>query len=43
MPNEALPEHLKGHRIQVRRESLLEDGYVQMGRLDDQVRLRETE
>ena len=33
LPNESLPEHLRGHRIKVRRESLLEDGYVQMGGL----------
>jgi hypothetical protein len=33
LPNEALPEHMRGHHIKVRRESLLEDGYVQMGSL----------
>ena len=33
LPNEALPEHVRGHRIKIRREQLLEDGYVQMGGL----------
>jgi len=33
LPGEELPEHMKGHRIKVRRSQLLEDGYVQMGAL----------
>ena len=33
IPNEALPEHMRGHRIKIRRGQLLEDGYVQMGNL----------
>ena len=33
LPGEALPEHLRGHRVQIRREHLLEDGYVQLGAL----------
>jgi hypothetical protein len=33
LPNEALPEHLRGRRIKVRRNQLLEDGYVQLGAL----------
>ena len=33
LPNEQLQEHLKGYRIKIRREHLLEDGYVQMGGL----------
>lgn len=28
LPNEALPEHVRGTRIKIRREQLLEDGYV---------------
>jgi len=31
---EQLPEHIKGHRIKIRRAHLLEDGYVQLGGLD---------
>mmetsp|Transcript_25955 Transcript_25955/g.82236 ORF Transcript_25955/g.82236 Transcript_25955/m.82236 type:complete len:445 (-) Transcript_25955:42-1376(-) len=33
LPDEARPEHLKGHRVKIRREHLLEDGYVQLGAL----------
>ena len=33
LPGEDLPEHIKGTRIKVRREHLLEDGYVQLGNL----------
>ena len=33
LPGEDLPEHMKGHRVKIRREQLLEDGYVQMGNL----------
>ena len=33
LPNEQLQEHLKGYGIKIRREHLLEDGYVQMGGL----------
>ena len=33
LPNEHLLEHVRGTRIKVRRQQLLEDGYVQMGNL----------
>ena len=31
---EALPEHLRGHQVKIRRERILEDGYVQLAGLD---------
>ena len=33
LPGEAAPEHLRGHRVKIRREHLLEDGYVQLAAL----------
>ena len=30
LPNEALPEHQRGYHIKIRREHLLEDGYIQV-------------
>jgi len=33
LPGEDLPEHIKGIRIKIRRQHLLEDGYVQLGGL----------
>ena len=33
LPNEQLPEHIKGTRVKIRREHILEDGYVQLSGL----------
>ena len=33
LAGESLPEHIKGHRVKIRREHILEDGYVQLGSL----------